>query len=174
MISILTDKATDSLGLALYRSILDAGKKVKYFCLDSMHIEPCYACRGCEEKTYGRCVVRDDADLILPCLIHSQTIIVMTSVVFGGYSFKVKRLIDKLSLIIDRRYHYRQGELVKSKTSNTAFYVIGLGDGVDQVEANHFKQLINENIWIAAWSGEPLVLPYDKDTYEAIILEVAG
>ncbi|MCL2568618.1 MAG: NAD(P)H-dependent oxidoreductase [Oscillospiraceae bacterium] len=171
MITILTDQATNSLGQTLYQKLAKTGQNIKLFCMDDLHVEPCYACRGCEEKTYGRCVIRDDADLILPCLVRSETIIVLTSIVFGGYSFPIKRIVDRFALLVDQHYSYRKGELVKGakeRFPRTQYYVIGIHDGADPEEVQAFRQLVMETIQIAAWAGRSFALSHD-----ALIRKVA-
>jgi len=173
MITIITDKAANGLGQNMCGIISKKRQDIKHFPLDDMKIGPCYACRGCEEKTYGRCVVRDDADLILPFLSRSQIIIVFTTIVFGGYSFEVKRALDKIGLVVDRHYYYHNGELVKGKPSGVKYYVIGIHDGVDMEEVKVFKQLVTETLKITAWEGGSIIMPYDADNYNSLIQEVA-
>jgi len=99
---------------------------------------------------------------------------VLTPVVFGGYSFPIKRLVDKFALIVDRHYYFRNGELTKGKPKGVGYYVVGVQDGIDEEETQVFKQLVRENIWIAAWKGRPIVLPHDEGDYQQLIREVAG
>jgi multimeric flavodoxin WrbA len=174
MITILTDKAAESPARDLYEKIAKKREDVKYFRADNMKIEPCYACRGCEEKTYGRCIVRDDADLILPNLSRSETIFVFTPIVFGGYSFKIKRAIDKFTLIVNKHYDYHRGELRKGKPSGLKYYALGFHDGGCEEEILVFRQLIMETLRIAAWTGRAFVMPGDKADYDSLIQEVFG
>ena len=180
MVTILADKMLSNMGQDMYEKILKTRNDTKYFCLGDMKIEPCYACRGCEEKTYGRCIVHDDADLILPCLAGSETIIVFTPIVFGGYSFRVKRAIDKIALICDRHYYYHHGELVKGKPSygkqsmGVKYYAIGLHDGKSIEEIQVFEQLVMETILIAGWTGRAIVMPNDAAGYDNLIQEISG
>ena len=144
--------------------------------MDEMRVEPCYACRGCEEKTYGRCVIRDDADLILPCLARSSTIFVLTSIVFGSYSFPIKRIVDRFALLVGKHYSYHNGELTtsaKEKAPRVNYYVIGIHEGIQPEELQAFRQLVLETIRIAAWAGKSLVLPYEAAEYDAFVQEVA-
>jgi multimeric flavodoxin WrbA len=174
MITILTDKTTNDLAEGLCKKIMNTRRDIRHFNLENMRIEPCYACRGCEEKTYGRCIVRDDADLILPCLARSEIIVVFTHIVFGGYSFQIKRAMDKFVLLVDRHYSYHDGELRKGKPSGIKYYAVGVHDGVYTEEIQVFKQLIRETNKIATWAGGPIVLPYDTNDYDSLIEEVAG
>lgn len=174
MITILCDKAASVQGLSMYERLVEAQRDIRYFDLGNMEIAPCYACRGCEEKTYGRCVVRDDADIILPCLMRSSIIAVLTPIVFGGYSFQTKRVVDKFNLIGDRHYYYRNGELTKRLPPGTRYYVVGIHNGADRGEIKAFKQLVTETITIGSWEGKPIVIPDETDDFDNLIREMAG
>ena len=172
MITILADKTVSGMGQELFDTIVKTNGDTRYFNLAGMKIEPCYACRGCEEKTYGRCVIRDDADIILPSLCRSDTIIVFTPIVYGAYSFQVKRAVDKFPLILDRHYYYRHGELVKGNIREVKYYAIGIHDEKDMEEIQIWRQFVLETIRIASWEGKPIVLPYDTDIYNSLIKEI--
>ena len=58
----------------------------------------------------------------------------ITPIVYGSYSFEVKRIVDKFSLIVDAHYYYRDGELVSSKDTGNKYYVIGVHAGSDTEE----------------------------------------
>ena len=162
------------MGQDLYGKIAKTRGDARYFCLEDLKIEPCYACRGCEERTYGKCVIRDDADIILPCLARSKTIIVFTPIVYGGYSFQIKRAVDKFSLVLDRHYHCHHGELVKGKPEGVKYYAVGIHDGNDPEEVQAFRQLITETVTIASWAGRAIVMPQDAVDYENLIQGNSG
>gem|GEM_PF-419909 len=173
MITILTDKVAEDLSKNMHNEIIKTRSDIKHFCVENMRIEPCYACRHCEEKTYKRCVIRDDADLILPYLARSKTIVIFTPIVYGGYSFQIKRIVDRFSLLVSSHYYIYDGELVKGKSTGINYYVIGAHDGADAEEIQAFKQLVMETIKIAAWRGKPFIMPQDADEYENLIKEVS-
>ena len=182
MITILTDKATDGMGQDMYNKIANVRSDVKFFCMENMRVEPCYACRGCEEKTYRRCVIRDDADLILPCLVRSEAIIVFTSIIFGSYSFPIKRIVDRFLLLLAKGYSYRNGEISAGKSQGIDYYVIGAYAGVDangvdvndinKEETQAFKLLVTECHRICGWAGKPIIMPDDSDEYTSLMRKV--
>jgi multimeric flavodoxin WrbA len=174
MLTIIFDKAANNLGLEMYEKIAKTQRDIKCFNLEDLNIEPCYACRGCEEKTYKRCIVRDDADLILPYIARSETFVIITPIIYGSYSFPVKRVFDKFTLIVDHHYSYRNGELTKGKTKRIKYYAIGIHDGIDMEEVNVFKQLAFETMNIAGWTGRAIVMPYDTEDYNRLVKELVG
>ena len=156
MITILTDENTQKIGLAVYNSFARTRGDVRFICLENMTVKPCYACRGCEQKTYLRCIVRDDADLILPYLAQSSVMIVVTWITYGSYSFQTKRALDKIGLLCDMHYYCKNGELVKGlNRAGTAFYAVGVHDGAEKAEIQAFEQLVTENLTITGWKGKP-------------------
>ena len=44
---------------------------VKYIDLSSLRIANCVGCFGCWTKTPGKCVIRDDATWVYPCIAAS-------------------------------------------------------------------------------------------------------
>ena len=175
MITIFTDKTTNDLGQDMYKKIATTRPNVRLFCMDDMNVEPCYACRGCDEKTYRRCVIRDDADLILPCLVRSQAIIVFTRIVFGSYSFSIKRIADRFALLLEKGYKCRNGELTFGKYPGIGYYVIGAHNGAetDDEEIKAFRQLVAECHKITGWVGKPIVMPNDMDEYNSLMQKVS-
>jgi multimeric flavodoxin WrbA len=165
MITIITDEITKDLANEMYTGITKNHQDIKYFSTENLTIEPCYGCRGCENKTFGRCVIRDDTDLILPCLIRSEMILIFTSIIFGSYSFAIKRIADRFLLMLPKLYKFNKGELVADKNPNVNYYVIGTLDGNDPQEIEAFRQLIKENHIITGWRGKSIVLPFDMDEY---------
>ena len=173
MITIITDGAAKDVAQDMYNSIAKTRQDIKYFNMENMRVEPCYGCRGCEDKTFGRCIIRDDADVLLPCLIRSKTIVIFTPIIFGGYSFATKRIADRFLLMIPKRYHFNNGELVCGINPEVNYYVIGVNDGVDAQETQVFKQLVKETHIIVGWAGQSFVLPYDADEYNQLVRKVA-
>jgi len=160
------------MGQDMFEQVSKTNKNAKYFCLEGMRIEPCYACRACNEKTNGKCIIRDDADIILPYIARSKAIIIFTPIVYGGYSFQIKRIIDKFSLIMDNHYRFYKGELVKGNSAGVNYHVIGVQDGNDTEEASVFKQFIAETRNIVSWTGQTIIMPRDAAGYDALIQEI--
>lgn len=160
MITVLADKKTDGIGQAVYNKLTETGCDVKYFALDKMDVKPCYGCGGCSEKTYKRCVVRDDADIILPYVAQSEYVVLITAITYGSYSFLSKRIVDKFAMLGDVHYRSKNGEIVKDIKASCHFkyYVAGVDFGVGDTEKQAFERLVCENLLIAGWDGKPIVV----------------
>ncbi len=172
MITIITDETVKEIGQAIAQQ-LSGTKDICLFSMDEYDIKPCYACDGCATKTYKQCVVRDDADKILPSLANSQTIVVITPITFGGYSYKTKRIIDKLPLISDLHYYYKRGELVKSlNPQGLQYYALGITDDNNEKENEVFSQLVHETLQLTSWIGKAMILTKDSVDISAVVKEV--
>ena len=142
MIVIVSDNKKEAIGMALYDSYKSMDKEVAFISASSSHVKPCYGCNGCLDKTYGKCVFRDDMDDILPILIKGDIIIYTSPLVWGGFSYNIKKILDKTALIGNRFYSVRNKEMVKGTISKMKKIV---GIGVSQ-ESKLKGQIIFENL----------------------------
>ena len=172
-ITILSGENVSGIGQEIYNGLINTGRDIKHISLENTDIKPCYACRSCETKTYLRCIVRDNADIILPYLAQSGTIIIVTQIVYGSYSLQVKRVLDKIALLIDTHYGFKNGELIKgAKPAGVQFYAVGVHHHASGEEIAAFQYLINELIKIANWDGKPIVVPIGSPDINSIIKEI--
>jgi multimeric flavodoxin WrbA len=178
MITIIADEGKHKVGTALYQRFISQGVGADYINLDKIEVKPCYNCDGCKYKSYGKCVVRDDADRIYPKIIRCDALVLVTPVVFGGYSFKAKRVLDKLGLVMDWCYHVKDKELVKGGLPGKQFRYFGVGvsENGDSGEADSFKRHIRETILITQGAGRAFVTgpEISQEELDQIVVEVMG
>lgn len=178
MITIIADESTGHVGQELFRALSEKGGRADYVSLEGVNVKPCMNCAGCTYTTFGKCVVRDDADWILPKIIRSDAFVFVTPITYGGYSFSSKQVLDKLALIADRNYHAHERELVKGGFPGRSFvfYAIGVSDNCPPEEADVFKRLHRETVWITHGRGKAFVIASDPDSTELtnIANEVTG
>lgn len=154
MITIIADHTKQDVGENLARELRERKKEIELITLTDLNVGPCYSCGGCTNKTYGQCIHRDDADIILPKLMRTDALVMVTAVKWGSYSFKMKRVFDKCAVIGDRHYYCSNGELVKGKIGQVqTFVAIGVKELWQQDEKNVFKNLVAENIKIMNIKG---------------------
>lgn len=170
MITILADEGKNQIGAMLHQELLSQGADAAYISLENVEVKPCTSCEGCTYKTYGRCVVRDDGDWIYPKVIQSDVVVFVTPIVFGSYSFKVKRVFDKFALVMNRHYFVESDELVKCGMLGRQFklFSIGVCEDCTDEEADHFKRLFHENMVITRGAGKayitgPALTPQARD-----------
>lgn len=160
MITILADEGKGKIGAELFRELSLKGTRVEYISLEGVSVKPCVSCGGCTYKTYGRCVTRDDGDWILPKVIGADVLLFVTPITFGSYSSKIKRVMDKFGLIMDRHYFMENGELVKGGMQGRRFkfYVLGIQENCIDAEIEAFKQLHYENLIITRGLGKAFIV----------------
>ncbi|MBI4856307.1 MAG: flavodoxin family protein [Acetobacterium woodii] len=176
MITILSDHTKQKVGETLYESLKNKDILTEFISVEEINVGPCYSCGGCTDKTYGKCINRDDADMIFPKLIHTDVMVMITPVKWGSYSFKTKRVFDKCAVIGDRHYYKKNGELVKGKIGNiNTFVAVGVKANWLDGEKEVFQNLVAENIKIMNIKGSAYVVD-DKNwevCLEAIIEELS-
>lgn len=160
MIAIIADEGKSKVGTELCQGFLSKGVETEYIPLDNIQVKPCMNCGGCNYKSYGRCVTRDDGDRIYPKVIRSEAVIMVSPVIFGSYSFKVKRVLDKFGLLMDRHYYVQNKELVKGGMPGKRFkyFAIGVNENPDGEEAEAFKKLVHETLIITRGVGRAYIV----------------
>lgn len=159
MITIIADDEKSKFGDVLRRGFEDHGAAAEYVPLEDVSVKACLACNCCNDKTFGKCVFQDDGDWIYSKLIRSDVIIFVSPVTYGSYSFKMKRVIDKLGLVMDRHYYVKNGELVKNNlTGKQRLYPVGLTDDPCGFEAEAFLRLAHENLVITQCLGKGFIV----------------
>ncbi len=155
MITILADDSLGPIGQRLHDTLLGKGAQAEYISLADTVVRPCVNCGSCNGKTYGKCVTRDDADWLLPRMMAADALVVVTPVLFGGYSVKAKRVLDKLGLIMDRHYYVHRGEMAKGGLAGRQFHycVLGVQGTPDADEAEAFQTLVKETVTITRGRG---------------------
>lgn len=176
MVTIIAEEGEYQIGLELCRELLSKGVQADYVTLENTEVKPCVNCGGCTNKTHGECVVRDDGDWIYPKVRKADVLIFVSPVLFGCYSFKLKRVMDKFGLFMDRHYFVKNKELVKGGLSGGQFkfFAIGVKDGCAAEESEAFRNLHHETLVITRGAGKAYVTggALDANLKEEIIREV--
>jgi multimeric flavodoxin WrbA len=175
MITIIADEGQYKNGYEIYQALNAQGAQADYVPLDNVVVKPCVNCGGCTNKTYGSCVVRDDGDWIYPKIAKSEVLVLVTPVVFGSYSFKLKRVLDKLGLFMDRHYFLVNGELTKGGMPDRTFKCFAVGVTQNAAESDVFKKLFQELLTITRGEGKAFVTgtALSGETISDIVKEAA-
>jgi multimeric flavodoxin WrbA len=156
MITILADEGENKTGFKLYQAFLSKGVQADYVPLNDVTVKPCAGCNGCTYKTYGKCVVRDDGDWIYGKILRSDAVFVVSPILFGGYTVRTKRVLDKFGLLMDRHYYVAGGEMTKGGWKDRQFklFALGIQEEDDPMEAEAFKNLVHETNVIVRGGGK--------------------
>ncbi len=135
---ILSDKPLD----------IDIGAKcdIKYFDLSSMNIANCMGCFGCWTKTPGKCVIRDDATHVYPCIAASEELIYISRIKYGGYDTIMKTMMERAIPVQQAfiRIHHGETHHVQRNVLPKIATIIAYGDSDDQ-ERDIFRNLVARN-----------------------------
>ncbi len=76
--------------------------QVQKILLNQMKIRPCQCCDSCLNT--GRCIIRDDMDLIYENILNMDAFILAAPIYFSGLSAQVKLMIDRCQPFWSAKY----------------------------------------------------------------------
>lgn len=159
MIKIFADNSNHNLGVRLTRVAKDLDIAFVLITLEDKRILPCTGCSSCSSISFRRCVLKDDMEEIYRALTTGGPILMLTPLVFGGYSGLAKTVQERFSAFGDPRYYAKDGELIKGMgVKNMKYYAIGVKDKVTRRERDLFLTFHHENLRIMNVSGKAWIL----------------
>lgn len=167
MIAIVSDGKSEQTGKLLFEYFKDRNVEVEFISADNRDVKPCYGCGGCTCKTFGKCVIRDDMDEIMPILVRAEVLVFMTELFWGSFSYEVKRILDKIALMGDRFYHVKDKEIYKGiigKAKKVAGIAVS-GNPSEAADLN-FRNLLREMGTIMGIAHMGKVISEDVDKEE--------
>ena len=91
------DKGNTALILTPFlEGMREAGAQVELFYTRKLKINPCLGCFGCWIKTPGKCIQKDDMEMLLPKLREANISVFATPVYVDGVSGPMKNLMDRI------------------------------------------------------------------------------
>jgi len=115
--------------------------------LEDINIGYCTGCFGCWVQTPGECIIKDYEENIVKDMVHSDLIIYLTPIVFGGYSSILKKALDRQIGRVLPYFVKINGEVHHSKRyeKQQSLLSIGLLDKHDSEKEDIFKTLVARN-----------------------------
>jgi multimeric flavodoxin WrbA len=95
--------------------------------LSELEIAPCIGCFGCWIKTPGICVIDDAGRDVAKAIVQSDLVVYLTPILFGGYSYELKKAIDRSIPIISPMFRTVHGEVHHKKRYARYPRVLALG-----------------------------------------------
>jgi len=140
------DESTKILDL-----MLEELKKLKWevstIVLEEKNIAYCTGCFGCWIQTPGECVIKDYEEDTVRKMVHSDLIIYLTPIMFGGYSSILKKALDRQIGRVLPYFMKIDGEVHHPKRyeKQQSLLSIGLIDKRDADKEEVFKTLVARN-----------------------------
>lgn len=119
---------------------------IKYFDLSAMKISNCVGCFGCWTRTPGRCVIRDDATKVYPCIAKSDKLLYISKLKYGGYDVVMKTMLERaipvqqafIRILDGETHHVQRSQVLKDAV------ILAYGEYTDE-EKEIFKRLVARN-----------------------------
>ncbi|WP_027626505.1 NAD(P)H-dependent oxidoreductase [Clostridium lundense] len=160
------DQCADRIYKRIENAFLNDNELIRYK-LCEKNIKPCTGCFGCWIRKPGKCLIEDDSQDIVKSMINSDIIIYYTAVIFGGYSYHLKKLLDKSICIISPMFTKINGEMHHRKRYDKYPGIIGMGvmESDQKEQGENFKELIYRNSlnMHSAFQCAEIVLKDDND-----------
>ncbi len=115
--------------------------------LEDKDINFCVGCYGCLVQTPGKCLIKDDEENIIKHYVHSDLLIYLSPITFGGYSSLLKKAIDRKISILLTKMVKRNGETRHPRRYRKKQSLLGIGllDERDSRKEEIFKSLVARN-----------------------------
>jgi multimeric flavodoxin WrbA len=160
-----TDEVTDALN-----STLSTAGQASIYKLRDLKVADCLGCFGCWIKTPGKCVINDDAQAIISKMPLSDLIVYVTPIVFGCYSYELKKVLDRQICGILPFFKNVNGELHHpqryEKTGKLA--AVGVLPEPNPKSEEIFKTLLYRNSLNKQASHHGTAIVYEKDTQQQV------
>ena len=125
------------------------GWQVACLTLREIDIAPCLGCFGCWIKTPGVCVIDDAGRDVARQMVHSDLLVYLTPLTFGGYSSELKKALDRSIPNISPFFRLVKGEVHHVKRYARYPRIVGIGvcsdDRADPDEEELFETLVHRN-----------------------------
>lgn len=138
---------TDAMHSLLIDLLRPRGYHVHSFVLREQKIAYCLGCFECWTKTPGLCRIDDTGREIADAIIHSDLVIYLTPITFGGYSSELKKAIDRSICLILPFFTNIDGEVHHKARYDHYPAIIGVGllPHPDPTQAALFAKVLERN-----------------------------
>src|SRR6056297_440553 len=149
---ILNGEELDGLSLNQISKIIKEELKsnntqVEEILLKEKEIADCLGCFKCWVKTPGTCIINDYGRKAAAELINSDLLIFLTPVRFGGYSYQLKKALDRMIPLISPYFKKIAGEVHHKKrySKYPSILAVGIMKEKNESQSKIFKELVERN-----------------------------
>jgi len=160
-------KSNNNESTKIFDLILEELKKLNWditsIVLEDKNIDYCTGCFVCWVQTPGECVFKDYEENVVRDMVHSDLIIYLTPIMFGGYSSILKKALDRQIGRVLPYFTKIDGEVHHPKRyeKQQSLLSIGLLDKLDTEKEEIFKTLVARNA-INMWAPFQRAITYLK------------
>jgi multimeric flavodoxin WrbA len=121
--------------------------EVEEILLKEKEIADCLGCFDCWVKTPGICIIDDYGREAAARLINSDLLVFLTPVVFGSYSYQLKKALDRMIPLISPYFKKVEGEIHHKKrySKYPSILAVGLLEKVNEAQTEIFRELVKRN-----------------------------
>lgn len=143
---------------------------VSSYQLRDLAIADCTSCFGCWLKTPGVCVINDDGIEIAQKMPLTDLIVYVTPIVFGGYPYQLKKMLDRQISGILPFFKNVNGELHHPQRyeKRGKIAAIGVLPKPDPASEEIFSTLLYRNSLNKQAISYATAVVYDNDTQENV------
>jgi multimeric flavodoxin WrbA len=151
-------------------NMLKGFASVSIYKLRDLKMADCVSCFGCWLKTPGICVINDDAIEIAQKMPLSDLIVYVTPIVFGGYPYELKKMLDRQISGILPFFKNVNGELHHPQRyeKRGKLAAIGVLPEPDPASEEIFSTLLYRNSLNKQATGYATTVVYGSDTQERV------
>jgi multimeric flavodoxin WrbA len=120
----------------------EAGAEAELFYTRDLKIKPCLGDYICWLKTPGKCIHKDDMEMLLQKLAEADIWVFATPVYFDGISGTLKNLIERMLPLVEPFYELRDGHCRHPRREGTKSGKIVLVSNCGFWEIDNFDPLI--------------------------------
>lgn len=137
----------------LVRHLSAVGHSPNRYNLVDLNPAPCCGCEHCRSVTPGACVHDDMIKELLGAVCRAELVVVLSPIVVGGLSSKVKRVIDRMMPLLTPYHRMVAGEThLRPRQKHFSFMVV-VGSGGSPEERKLFTSLAERNALNLACNG---------------------
>lgn len=95
----------------LRKLLSDMSNNVEWVDASTLNISHCIGCNYCWLKTPGVCTIKDDYEILLKKMIHSDELWVISETSFGFISPAAKNIFDRIMPLVTMYLQFKDGEM---------------------------------------------------------------
>jgi hypothetical protein len=125
--SCADDTTVEAVRETLLEELQRRGFEAQALRMRDLEIRHCIGCFGCWVQTPGECLVDDPARGIAEAMVAADLAVFLTPVTFGGYSYHLKKGLDRIICILSPFFLKIDGEVHHRPRYDRYPRLLGLG-----------------------------------------------